>query len=113
MSYNRIRVELTVMVDPGRGVDIPVKDVYGQPHTSLCVRERRFVVEGEVVEQVREVINELVVRMEAGLVEALPVVEPFNPSVLDSDPDSVLDSSGGITLEDAGYMKTGPRDFEG
>jgi hypothetical protein len=111
MSYNRIRVELTVMVDPGRGVDIPAKDVYGSPHTSLCVRDRRFVVEGDVVEQVREVISELVVRMEAGLVEALPVVEA-------SDPDSVLDYGKNdkgerITLEDAGYMKTGPRDFEG
>jgi hypothetical protein len=93
MGQSRVRVELRIHVDPHKGYD-----VYGSPHTSLVLQERRIVDDSKVEGAVREAVIAVQVRAEAGLHATLPAEEEPAKS------DFVFDSGS-----DVGYSRY---DFE-
>ena len=106
MGRNRVRVELIIHVDPGRGLDLSDNDAYGQPHTSLFLKERRFAADSEVVEQVREAIRSAQVRALAGLPEVLPGSEEDKPA---EKSDFVFDSGSDVGYSQFDFKPGPPR----
>jgi hypothetical protein len=121
-----VRATLRVWVEENNTTTSRRTKYYAHPHTELVVRGNEIGNLDSVASLVDRVVDQLRVR-------AVDGVRCSSPRADDSDPDSVLDSRADacsyqpgsvwvenspdkgerITLEDAGYMETGPRDFAG